>query len=420
MKPKSYTKILVLVESINVNDSSGSKANVALIQNLHKAGFNVLVYHYTRKEVKLPGIDCVAIKENRRSGLFFLSRLERQLRYLLKIKINKPLENIFGFSFTLFNDRKSIIASVSKIENFDFDLVLTLSKGGSFRPHHALLKMPELHEKWMAYIHDPYPMNWYPEPYNWQEPGFKQKEVFMTEIAKNCAYAAFPSKLLMEWMGKHNINYLEKGVVIPHQIDKNDTKESVLPKYFNQKKFNILHAGNLLWGRDPEGLIKGFLKFLNKNPQAKQEICLLFLGGKNHYSKILSEYELKIPQIYVSSQNVSFDEVQVIQKACAVNVILEAKSKISPFLPGKFPHCVSANKPILLLGPEHSESKRLLGEDYLYWAEIDDVKRIENLIERLYFNWIEKNSIELEKPDLYEYMSEKALKETLNAVFEKK
>tara|TARA_R100000935_G_scaffold56463_1_gene88049 strand:+ start:18794 stop:20047 length:1254 start_codon:yes stop_codon:yes gene_type:complete len=413
-----HKKILVVVESIDVEDSSGSKANVALILNLHKIGYQLLVFHYTRKEVKMPGIECFAVKENRRSVLFFLSRLERHLRYLLKIKINKPLENIFGFSFTLFNDRDSILLALRKLKNFKPDLVLTLSKGGSFRPHHALLKIPKFHEKWVAYIHDPYPMHWYPEPYAWRESGFKQKEEFMVEIAQKCAYAAFPSKLLMEWMGKHNKNYLEKGIVIPHQIDRNEPNESVFPEYFNLEKFNILHAGNLLWGRDPEGLIKGFLRFLDVNPQAKLETCLLFLGGQNHYSKILSEYALKFPQIYVSSQKVPFNDVQVIQKACAVNVILEAKSKISPFLPGKFPHCVSADKPILLLAPEHSESKRLLGKDYLYWAEIDETNTISQHIENLYNHWKnEPIQLKFNRPDLEDYLSINYLKDAMNKLF---
>ena len=43
-------KILVIVDSIDVNDSSGSKANVALIQNLAACGFDVLVLHYTQKK----------------------------------------------------------------------------------------------------------------------------------------------------------------------------------------------------------------------------------------------------------------------------------------------------------------------------------------------------------------------------------
>src|SRR5690606_1981700 len=130
-------KILVVVESIDVNDSSGSKANVALIENLDKAGYETMVYHYTRKEIYLDGIICKAIKENRRSFQFFLSRLERLLRQKLKIDLHKLLEGKYGFSFTLFNDRNSIVDALRKINNFEPDLVLTLSRGGSFRPHHA-------------------------------------------------------------------------------------------------------------------------------------------------------------------------------------------------------------------------------------------------------------------------------------------
>ena len=68
----SQRKILVVVESIDLEDSSGAKANVALIQNLHKAGYKVLVYHYTRKEIQLPGITCIAIKKKDGVGCFFL------------------------------------------------------------------------------------------------------------------------------------------------------------------------------------------------------------------------------------------------------------------------------------------------------------------------------------------------------------
>ena len=43
--PEAIKRILVVVESIDVDDSSGSKANVALIKNLAKAGFELQVYH---------------------------------------------------------------------------------------------------------------------------------------------------------------------------------------------------------------------------------------------------------------------------------------------------------------------------------------------------------------------------------------
>jgi len=413
----TQNKILVVVESIDVEDSSGSKANVALIHNLHKAGFEVLVYHYTRKEIQLPGLFCVSIKENRRSALFFLSRMERYIRAYLKLSLSKPLENIFGFSFTLFNDRNSIITSLKQIKGFKPDLVITLSKGGSFRPHHALLKMPELHKKWIAYMHDPYPMHFYPKPFTWTEAGARQKEDFIKEVGLKAQITAFPSKLLMEWMGNHFAPYQAKGVVIPHQLEPFENENpSELPKYFDPKNFNLVHAGNLLWRRNPKGLIAGFQKFLNTNPSA-QNARLIFLGGKNHYSSELSEYEKYIPQFKVSPANLPFKMVQNIQKKSSVNIILETKSTISPFLPGKFPHCVKADKPILLLGPAQSESRRLLGDDYQYWAEIDECDKIAGHIERLYMQWEkDPNQLKLNRPDLEVYLSEKYLKESIESI----
>ena len=56
-------KILVIVDSIDIEDSSGSKANMALIYNLVAAGFEVLVYHYTLREIQLQGVNCFAIPE---------------------------------------------------------------------------------------------------------------------------------------------------------------------------------------------------------------------------------------------------------------------------------------------------------------------------------------------------------------------
>lgn len=411
-------KILIIAESIDIEDSSGTKGRVSLINNLLKIGYDLRVYHYTRKEIQLPGIPCVAIKEKRWNVIFFLSRLERYIRYLFKISLSRPLEKVFGFSFTLFNDRNSIIAALKKIDDFDPDLVLTLSKGGSFRPHHALLKMPQFHKKWMAYIHDPYPMHLYPRPYTWVEAGYHKKWKFMRDVSTNAAFTAFPSRLLMEWMGSYFTGYLEKGLVIPHQINSDNISNNQIPDYFDQEKFNVLHAGNLLWGRDPEGILKGFSKFLKMNPEAEMDSQLIFLGGQNHYSTFLLEWKTKIPQVFVSEDYVPFKQVQTLQRLSAVNIILEAKSEISPFLPGKFPHCVISNKPILLLGPYYSESRRLLGDDYSYWAEIDEVDEISSIITNLYFQW-KKNpkELKLNRPDLDEYLSVNYLANAMDKTF---
>lgn len=381
-------KILVVVESIDVDDSSGSKANVALIKNLHKAGFELEVYHYTRKDIQLADISCHSIKENRGSLLFFLSRMERYLRYWFNWKLYKPIEQIFGFSFTLYNDRNSIAAALENMKEFEPDLVLTLSKGASFRPHHSLLKIPKWHTKWMAYVHDPYPFASYPRPYDYVQPGHRQKRKFFLKVAAKAKYVAYPSKLLAEWMESYFPPLKGKAVIIPHQIDEDEINSTELPAWFKKDAFTIVHAGALMNARNPMGLIKAYRKFLKDVPEAAEHSQLLFIGKKSKYTPEFEEQKREISQFYSSDDYLEFTQVQAIQKNAAVNVILEAKGPISPFLPGKFPHCIQAGKPILLLGPYYSESRRLLGDDYPWWSEIDEEEKITQQISELYFKWL--------------------------------
>ena len=407
-------KIAVVVDSIDVNDSSGSKANVALILNLKEAGFEVKVFHYTQKEIHLPNIECVAIAERKFNGMFMFSRLERLFTRWTGINLNPFLEGFFGFSFTFFNDVVSIVKALRLETNFEPDLVLTLSKGASFRPQDALLKLPQLHHKWMAYVHDPYPFHYYPRPYNWIQPGYKQKEQFFRTVSEKAKYAAFPSLLLQEWMGSYFPNFLKTGVIIPHQNAHFEVKAFDVTSYFDVKKFNLLHAGNLMKQRSPEGLIQGFQLFLKNNPEAKANARLHLIGSASYHKEILTAYQKNIPELYVCLNNKPFDEVQFLQNNATVNIILESKSEISPFLPGKFPHCVEANKPILALGPYYSESRRLLGADYPYWSEVDDVENIANQIGKLYLFWQKDAKMVLNKIDLKEYVSIDYLKRVID------
>jgi len=405
-------KILVVAESINVEDSSGSKVNVALIHNLVEAGFEVLVYHYTRKNIQLTDITCFSIPEIKYSPLYILSRLQRVFQRHTGINISDFLERLFGFSFTFFNDTNSILKALKK-NKFQPDLVLTLSKGASFRPHYAVLKFPELHAKWIAYVHDPFPFHFYPRPYNFIQAGYRQKERFFSQVSKKSKYSAFPSQLLMEWMGSYFPNFLKTGVVIPHQNAKLEIQNIGFPGYFEASKFNILHAGNLMKERSPKGLIEGFILFLNQNPEAKKDSKLILLGNASSHSEMLTQYD-NHPEIYIYNGNVVFDTVYQLQKNVSVNVILESKSEISPFLPGKFPHCVEANKVILSLAPYYSEIRRLLGNDYPYWAEVDGVAKIAGIIEMLYQLWKENpENLLLNRNDLLEYLSADYLKKTI-------
>ena len=182
--------IVVVVDSIDVDDSSGSKVNVALIQNLQTLGYHIEVFHYTRKDIQLRGVVCHSIKEKKYNLKYLLSRSQRVFTRFTKININRFIEGIIGFSFTFFNDVDSIRSFVLNNLKKQPDLIITISKGASFRPHYALLKLPKFHDKWLAYVHDPYPFHCYPAPYDWFEPGYKIKEAFFRGVSEKSKFSA--------------------------------------------------------------------------------------------------------------------------------------------------------------------------------------------------------------------------------------
>lgn len=412
-------KILVVVESIDIDDSSATKGRVALIKNLITIGYDVSVLHYTRRPASIEGVVCIPIKERKFNVFYILSRVRRLTKRHFGIDIFEKVDLFLGFSFAFYNDSKSIAKAVKK-HYLNEDLVITLSKGASFRTHHALLRLPYLYDKWMAYVHDPYPFHFYPRPYNWIEDGYKSKERFFREVSEKAKYSAFPSLMLRNWMGSYFPNFLKTGIVVPHQHltgSLENCKE--LPGYLKKDFFSILHAGNLMKQRPPMGLIEGFLMFLKNHPEAINTSQLILLGKATYFHQELLNYSTQHSQLYYSQGYVAYNEVSKVQNNVSVNIILESKSEISPFLPGKFPHCVFANKPILALGPFYSETKRLLGIDYMFWSEVDDVERISILLAQLYEEWkSNKENFKLNRPDLEDYVSTKFLKRQFQNVFQ--
>jgi hypothetical protein len=166
--------------------------------------------------------------------------------------------------------------------------------------------------------------------------------------------------------------------------------------------------------RSPKGLIEGLQLFLKDNPEAKNQIRLLLLGPCSNFAQMLDSYQKSIPELYVQNGTIAFDEVYHVQKNASVNIILEAKSEISPFLPAKFPHCVAANKMILSLAPFYSETRRLLGNDYEYWSEVDDIQKIADIIGKLFYLWKkDPANLLLNRSDLEDYISVDYLKQTI-------
>lgn len=411
---KVSLKILIISESLDINANSAAKGRLAFINSFKLAGFIPEVYHYTQKDINIDGVKTTAIFESKFTAMYILSRVHRLLFRWLKIDIGSVLNTFFGFSFGFFNDRNSIKKAIKKVDIDKFDTVWTFSQGSSFRSHAALLKIPSWHKKWYAFVHDPYPHHLYPRPYNYVEYGYKKKRYFFMDIIKKANRIVFPSLLLKDWMQSYYIDVKGKSLILPHPLVTVKSSYTDLPEYFDSNKFNLLHAGNLLNLRDPAPLVEAYQEFLIKKPEAKHDSALLFIGKKSVFQDYLNKKKENLPQLYVSNDYESFNKVYAMQQYASVNVILEAKSEISPFLPGKFPHCVAANKPIFLIGPYYSECKRLFGDDYSYKFDFDDIEKLTNKMVYIYESWKhDSNNLKLNRPDLIHYLSTDYLKEVL-------
>ncbi len=409
---KDTNNILILVESLDVNDSSGTKGRVALIKNMVAAGFTVTALHYSQKDITLEGVDTVAILEPK-SRYYFLSRLQRYIYKWFGLNIGNGFEKRSGFSFNWKVAEKAFAKALKEYAPENFDMIWTLGKGTQFRAHYAVLKDEQWHSKWYAYVHDPYPQQLYPRPYNFVPIGYRQKRSFFRKVTQKARTMVFPSMLLKEWMESYFVDIKEKSIIIPHQISKIEIPETALPNYFDSQKFSILHGGNLLNLRNPEPVLLAYKKFLVAHPEAAIDSQLLFLGKPGTYTSLFRDQEKIIPQLYASSDYVPFEQVYLMQQQTVVNIILEAQSEISPFLPGKFAHCVAANKPILLVGPYYSECKRLLGEDYPYSFEFKEIDGIAQALSKMYMEWRKKGYTHLNRPDLEQYLSASYLKKVL-------
>ena len=79
MKLKYKMKVLVLCESLDENDSSGTKGRVSLLKSFVKAGYSTTALHYSRKDIIIEGVKCISVKERKAGLLYFLSRIQRLL-----------------------------------------------------------------------------------------------------------------------------------------------------------------------------------------------------------------------------------------------------------------------------------------------------------------------------------------------------
>ncbi|WP_298952438.1 hypothetical protein [uncultured Nonlabens sp.] len=408
---KRPLKILIVADVLTTK-TSGGKASNALVQGFIEQRYDLKILHYSREDINFDGTDTISIPEKKSSWSYITAKMQVVFQRATGRNINNWVEARNGFSYTHNYDVKSIKAAIKKERPQDYDYIVALSYASSFRAHKAILELSEWHHKFLPYVHDPFPMHSYPRPYDWVEPGHQKKRDFFVSMYTAAKAILYPSKMLGEWMESYYPTGKDKSVVIPHLIVDSLKDSRVYPPYFDPSKFNILYAGALMSARNPMALVQAFLEFISDGDglDKQDHARLVIVSGDSIFDKKMKSLASLNSQLLISPKKEPFQIAYNMQQQAAVNVVLEAKGPASPFLPGKVPHCVTANKPILVLGPYYSETKRILGIDYPYWSEIYDVETIKKHISILYLDWKEKKGQStLEIDDLTTYFESSSI-----------
>lgn len=399
-------KILVLIESVNINMHSGAICGSNTIGALRSGGNEIDALYpdlYANPDpVWMAGVRSV------RFDLEKASPYERSINFFPKLRALPAL-------FSGFNpERMRLIRSWQKaiarqLENGSYDLIVILGVGSVFAAHFAMAQI-ETDVPWVAHIHDPYPMSHYPPPYAKPDTLLQRRQAkAFDDLMRKAPHVSFPSLRLLEWMRQYHPHLEKKAFVMPHpapaweELPGGEDDASVR---LDAHKFNLLHAGSLLGPRDPKSLIRAFLRFIEEDPERKARSVLNIIGkmAKEH-AGFENAYREVEANLNIVSVRVSYRHSLELLRQADVLILLEAAVKDSPFMPGKLADYISADRAILALTPEHSETARLLGATYPYAAASDDEERIHALIVALWGQWKAGTLQRSEKPELAAYVS---------------
>lgn len=400
-------KLLILAECINKNATSEGIGTCSFLNALAEGDYQIdcLFFQYVQHE--LEGYDHITDRINlikiQNTWVDYLIQWARPLRNRLNKHLGYDLlrnRRSYRFKKTLnllLNDKK-------------YDLIFVRTIASSLASHKAVLELSKKRDfDWIVNFNDPAPSSMMPYPYNLKQQSFTKKNKRDEQLVKNIVKAApgiaSPSLLLTERF----LNFTaiskdpERIFRFPHVYENLQTVPG--NSFLHPSKFNVVHAGSLLAERTPKYLLKAIDELAEEDSEFSDKSRLTFFGSlhQSHqkdfdalsHRGILDLHNRRIP--HQAALNVLRDS--------DVLIILEAISDDSPFMPSKLAEFIGMDKCILALSPTQSETRRILGKDYEFQTEADNVSQIKHLIKSLFNKWKKEEELTLNSPLLQKYVS---------------
>lgn len=351
-------KVLAIIEELGDLTTSGAIVNYNLCKILSNKVNKVDI-------LTLDSISAKYLNEYEGGQIFLhpknnLSKFQKLIEKYLFTKIYAIIRMFLGNDFSHYNRIKNIQKFLKKNQD-NYDVLLLLSAGLGFTPHHSLSKASTL--KTIGIYHDPYPISCYPDAF---KSGKKWPEYFKIKNQQKSfnliQYLVFPSQRLYEWYLKDYKIITSKVHIIPHAVNFEYQSNKL-----ESQEIIIVHTGTLLKPRNPKTFIKVF-----KDLNLDKKIKLSFFGGINNH--VMSDINSLIDKtsIQIFNNRISYEEALQKLKEATFQLLIESDANDNPFLPTKFVDYVNIGKPIIALTPKSSEIARLLGDDYPLLCDLND------------------------------------------------
>jgi glycosyltransferase involved in cell wall biosynthesis len=403
-------KILVLAESLKINETSSGIVSSTLIAKLIYLGYEITVIYPKKFDYPITWLNGCELIE------FEVGSISR--KWYDGIPKFRALPVYFNFGYSrefklLINEWKKEIQKV--IKNKKFDVILVLGSGSEFSPHFAISELA-IFTPFYVNIHDPFPFHNYPYPYQKKKTLLSLLIEFrFKKVLKKSKGVIFPSQKLREHMSSIFPEIKGKSHIIPHvshNLINLPDGESDSDVNLNAAFINLLHAGSLLGPRNPTYLLNAIYNLELTEPNLIKNVRFVFIGklAKEHKNLVL-----KSKCVEIIDKRVSYKKsLSLIEQANGVFVI-EAISDFSPFMPGKLADIFLKQKPIIPFCPINSEVLSILGETS-YHALLNDEEMITEVLKK-FLNDLKEGNIENKSLQYLTYTSDN-IESFVNKTFE--
>jgi len=275
---------------------------------------------------------------------------------------------------------------------------------------HPLLARCSHGGPWVAHLHDPWPISWYPASYASRSRLVSaRQEVAARRILRSAPAVTAPSARLLDWTaGASGVDLGDRGHVVAHlgpPAGRRSGAAEPVAGLLPDRPFVLCHAGTLLGPRDPRLILAAVERVRRAEPAAREQLGLAFVGAldRRHHDDAslaaLVQAGREEGWLALHDGRVALESALATVASAQVGVVIEADDPLSPFFPAKLADLLGGGGPVLALSPRRSAAADLLGSDHPLRVDPGDVGAVAIAVERAWRAWRAGDLDDLRPPE---------------------